>query len=513
MQTIWVLYDQLWTGNAAFAGSTAGTDRVLIIESAAFFRKLPHHRIKLSFFFSAMRHFAEELEAAGWQVDYHQHGDAKDYQSAIRTHVEKFRPSAIRVLAPNDYALQQSIPALEKKSGVPINVVPTNQFLLSREDFAKWAGSAKSLRMENHYRAIRKSLGVLMTPDGEPEGGAWNFDSENRGTVKDWKAAGAPRPKPAPSIRRDGITKQVILEVNDAFPEHPGDANNLWLPTTRGEALTWLRHFVEHRLGLFGPFEDLMIEGEPILFHSVLSPMLNIGLLAPMECVDAAIAALRSKTPPPLKSVEGFVRQIIGWREFVNGVYWLRMPEYHKVNALEAATPLPGWLWEGTPPMHCMEVALTQVRDTGINHHIQRLMVLGNYFLLTGSRPQEVLEWYTAMYVDAHDWVMAANVLGMVLYADGGFMASKPYAAGAAYISKMSDYCTGCRYKPTVKTGPEACPFHSLYWSFYDRHQTRFARNPRVAMMIGSWNKRTPDEQNEIRDAASAWMMTHHPDS
>jgi len=511
MQTIWVIYDQLWTGNSAFSGYTAGTSRVLMIESDASFRKLPLHRIKLAFFISAMRHFAEELEAAGWQVDYHRHGDTKDYQSAIRSHVEKFRPSSIRVLAPNDYALQQAIPALEKKCGVPIESVPTNQFLLSREDFAKWAGSGKSLRMENHYRAMRKSLRILMTRDGEPEGDTWNFDAENRGTVKDWEAAGTPRPSPAPEIRRDEITERVIFEVNDAFPKHPGDANNLWLPTTRGEALTWLRHFVEHRLGLFGPFEDLMIEREPLLFHSVLSPMLNIGLLTPMECVEAAVAALRSETPPPLRSVEGFVRQIIGWREFVNGVYWLRMPEYHAVNALAAEIPLPDWLWEGTPPMHCMEMAVTQVRDTGYNHHIQRLMVLGNYFLLTGCRPQEVLDWYSAMYVDAHDWVMAANVLGMVLYADGGFMASKPYAAGAAYISKMSDYCNGCRYKPNVKTGPEACPFHSLYWAFYDRHQTRFAKNPRVAMMIGSWKKRTLDEQNEIRNTAAAWIATHHP--
>ena len=511
MQTIWVLYDQLWTGNAAFAGCTPETGRVLMIESEAFFRKLPHHRIKLAFFISAMRHFSKELEAAGWEVDYHQHGNAKDYQSAIRAHVEKFRPSSIRVLAPNDHALQCAIPALEKKSGVPIEVVPTNQFLLSRKDFAKWAGNAKSLRMENHYRAMRKSLGILMTRDGEPEGGAWNFDAENRGTVKDWKAAGAPRPKPAPDILRDEITERVILEVNDAFPKHPGDTNKLWLPTTRKEALAWLRHFVDDRLGLFGPFEDLMIEGEPLLFHSVLSPMLNIGLLTPMECVDAAVAALRSENPPPLASVEGFVRQIIGWREFVNGVYWLRMPEYQKVNALEAEIPLPAWLWEGTPPMHCMELAITQVRETGYNHHIQRLMVLGNYFLLTGCRPQEVLEWFTAMYVDAHEWVMAANVLGMVLHADGGFMASKPYAAGAAYISKMSDYCKGCRYEPTVRTGPEACPFHALYWSFYDRHQARFAKNPRVAAMIGNWNKRKPEEQSEVRKSATAWLTAQHP--
>ncbi len=511
MHSLWVLYDQLWSGNAILAHGQPGSDVVVMIESDTFLRALPHHRVKLAFFLSAMRHFAEELREAGWKVDYYPYQEAGTYAEALSRHLERWQPEKFRVLAPNDYALHVALPKLARKLGVPIEPVPTNQFLVDREAFAEWAGEAKSLRMERHYRRMRQATGYLMTADGEPEGGSWNFDQENREGIKAWTQAGRPLPPPTKRPTPDGLTREVIAAVDRDFPSHAGEATALWLPVTRRESLDWLRRFVRERLSGFGPYEDLMVVGEGVLYHSVLSPMLNIGLLTPTECIEVALEFYNKEEGVPLSSVEGFIRQILGWREFINGIYWLRMPGYRAVNALGADRRLPEWLWEFDSPMRCFREVLGQLKATGFNHHIQRLMVLGNYFLLTGSDPQAVLEWYTAQYVDAHDWVMAANVLGMVLHADGGFMASKPYAAGSGYISRMSDYCAGCQYKPSVKTGPQACPFNYLYWSFFDRHQERFVRNPRVAAMIRGWQKRSAVDQEAVRKSAREWLDAHHP--
>jgi len=271
--------------------------------------------------------------------------------------------------------------------------------------------------------------------------------------------------------------------------------------------LRWLESFVATRLAGFGPWEDLMVEGEALLFHSVISPLINLGLLTPRECIEQAIAAY-ARGAAPLNSVEGFVRQIAGWREFINGVYWLKMPEYAGVNGLDAQRPLPDFFYTGETDMNCLRQCVTQVKATGFNHHIQRLMVLGNFLLLGGVRPAEALRWYLEMYVDAHDWVMAANVLGMVLHADGGFMATKPYAAGSGYISRMSNYCDGCRYQPKLKTGPEACPFNYLYWDFYARHEKRFARNPRIGMALKKLAKKSPAERQAIRASAEEFWAS-----
>jgi len=508
--TRWVLYDQLWMENAVLTEGDPRQDRIVMIESEAFFRKLRHHQVKLAFFLSAMRHFAEELREAGWTVDYYRYDDAPSYPEALLDHVRKHSPDEIRVLAPNDYQLDQALPKIARKIHVHIEKVPTNQFLVTREEFAKWAKGSKSLRMETHYRQLRKKSGWLMQKNGQPEGGEWNFDKENRHSAKDWEKAGRPTPSKQVSIDPDDLTREVIEAVARDFPDHPGDAHRLWLPVTRRDSLDWLTQFIRDRLGEFGPYEDMMATGEPVLYHSVLSPMLNIGLLTPQECIEAAIEAYHRKSGPPIASVEGFVRQIMGWREFINGVYWLRMPEYHEVNELQADSALPEWFWTFESPMNCLHETLGQLKQNGYNHHIQRLMVLGNYFLLTGCHPNEVLDWYTALYVDAHEWVMAANVLGMVLHADGGYMATKPYAAGSGYINRMSDHCAGCQYKPSVKTGPEACPFNYLYWAFYDRHQKRFEKNPRVATMIRNWEKRSEKDRKAVRESAAKWMNAHH---
>jgi deoxyribodipyrimidine photolyase-related protein len=343
-----------------------------------------------------------------------------------------------------------------------------------------------------------------MQPDGKPVDGRWNFDEDNRKTFRDWTKADRPRAEVA-RVKPDRITREVMTLVAKGFASNPGSADDFWLPVDREGALRWLDDFVATRLAGFGPWEDLMVEGEELLFHSVISPLINLGLLTPRECIGRAIAA-HEKHRAPLASVEGFVRQIAGWREFVNGVYWLKMPEYETVNGLEAQHPLPDFFYSGDTEMNCLRQCLGQVLATGYNHHIQRLMVLGNFLLLAGVRPAEALRWYLEMYVDAHDWVMAANVLGMVLHADGGFMATKPYAAGSGYISRMSNYCAGCRFKPEIKTGAEACPFNYLYWDFYARHEKRFARNPRVGMALKTLAKKTPAERKAITDSARTFL-------
>ena len=448
-RTIWVLGDQLGPDNAALAGGRKGEDVLFLVESERGLGKLKYHQQRLVLLLSAQRHFAEERRKEGWTVDEHRFGRGVTWESALAAHVKKHRPERILLAQPNNYDEQAAAEKLAKK--FPLEIVPTRQFLVPREEFVAWAQGKKSLLMETHYRRVRTEFGFLMEADGKPVEGRWNFDEENRKTFRDWTKAA----RPSVAVKRekpDKLTKEVMALVEKEFAGHPGLVEGFWLPVDRAGALRWLEDFIATRLAGFGPWEDLMVEGEELLFHSVISPLINLGLLTPRECIERAIAAYE-KGAAPLASVEGFVRQIAGWREFVNGVYWLKMPEYAEVNGLEAQRALPEFFYTGETEMNCLRQCLQQVIATGYNHHIQRLMVLGNFLLLAGVRPHEALRWYLEMYVDAHDWVMAANVLGMVLHADGGFMATKPYAAGSGYISRMSNYCAGCRYKPEVKTG------------------------------------------------------------
>lgn len=501
-RTIWILCDQLGPDNAAFAGARKKDDVLFMVESPRALGKLAYHQQRLVLLLSAVRHFADEKRSDGWRVDYHPLEERSNWESALAAHVKKHQPERILLAQPNNYDEQQAVKKLARK--FPIEIVPTRQFLLPRADFLAWAKGKKSLLMETHYRRVRQEFGFLMQADGQPVGGRWNFDEENRKTFRDWAKAGRPHSAIAPA-KPDKITREVIALVEKYFPRNPGRAADFWLPVDRAGALRWLDDFITHRLAGFGPWEDLMVEGEKLLFHSVISPTINLGLLTPRECIEKAIAAYENGNAP-LASVEGFVRQIAGWREFINGVYWLKMPEYAGVNGLGAERPLPEFFYSGETDLNCLRQTLGQVRATGFNHHIQRLMVLGNFLLLAGVKPQEALRWFLEMYVDAHDWVMAANVLGMVLHADGGFMATKPYAAGSGYISRMSNYCAGCCYKPEVKTGPEACPFNYLYWDFYARHEKRFAKNPRVGMVLKTLTKKSAAERKAISASAHAFL-------
>lgn len=504
-RTIWILGDQLALAHTALAAADPARDVVLMIEPRRGGGYGRFHKIKLVLLFAAMRHFAERLREGGWTVDYHGLGDGEDIAGAWKTHRARFSSAELWVMEPNNYAEREMVRKTAAGQGMTLREFETCQFLVSRSEFAAFAGNRKRLLMENHYRLARQRLGILISPDGSPEGGAWNFDHDNRRTLTDWKRDGAPRPPARTAFPPDKITREVQREVGTVFEKNPGRVEEFSLPVTREGALEVLRDFVEVRLVRFGDYQDLMLQDSPGMFHSWISGPLNIGLLEPRECLEAAISAWRAGRAP-LAAVEGFVRQILGWREFVNGVYWMRMPEYAAVNALEATRPLPDFFQTGETSMNCLRTVIGEVQATAYNHHIQRLMILGNFLLLAGIRPQEALRWFTDLYIDGFDWVMAANVLGMALHADGGFMATKPYAGSAAYISKMSNYCSGCRYDPKKKSGEGCCPFNLLYWDFYDRHAEKFAKNPRTSMMVNAWRKRPEAEREAIRREAAEFL-------
>ncbi len=512
MQTLWILADQLSPENAALTGADPVNSVVLIVESKARGEVVHYHQQKLVLVYSGMRHFARDLRAAGWRVDYHCLQDTPDFLTGLHRHVERFGPDEILLATPNDYAMTAALPKFARRLGVPVHALPTHQFLLSREDFAAWAGERPHLVMEEHYRRLRRRTGYLMeqpvagrTP--RPAGGEWNFDALNRLTYKQYAASGLAQPAVPERETPDEITSEVISLVEQHFPNHPGRARDFWFPVDRAGALRWLDKFVTERLEHFGPFEDVLAQDHPVIYHSVLSPLLNLGLLHPRECVERAVAAYEAGRAP-IQSVEGFVRQVIGWREFINGAYWHAMPDYKEVNHLQATRPIPAWFYTGETDMNCLRQTIRQAMDLGWLHHIQRLMVVGNFFLIAGIDPQAALRWFLEMTVDAYDWVMVPNTLGMILYADGGYIATKPYAAGGGYINKMSNYCEGCRYSPLKKTGPDACPYNALYWDFHARHADQLRDNPRVCRTIQTWEARSESDRAATRASAEEFLAS-----
>ena len=504
--TIWLLWDHLHHDHRLLTTARPDTHRILMIESRTAGTRFRYHTHRLILLYSAMRHRAQQLSAEGWQVDYHRLSDEKNATStALAQHAQRFGTESFHLIAPTEYTMREAVPMLARKISVPIHMHPDDLFLCSREEFARFAKNKRRLLMEHHYRNMRKKLGLLLTAEGKPEGGAWNFDRYNRAGIREYRRAGSPQAPPPPWCTPDEITRHVIDDVKRYFPGHPGDPDTFRLPVTRSQALQWLAHFIRHRLPLFGTYEDLITEKDPLLFHSMLTPFLNCGLLRPLECCQAAIAAYRCGAAP-LNAVEGFVRQIIGWREFVNGIYWEKMPDYLHCNALEAHRPLPRWISTADTRMACMRHAIQQLLSCGYTHHIQRLMVLGNFFLLTEAHPRLVLRWYHEMYIDSFEWVMAANVLGMILHADGGYMATKPYAATAAYLHKMSDHCEHCYYRHDLKSGPGSCPFNSLFWRFWHKHRERFRSNARVKSLLTAWDNRPQSERDSILQTAEEYL-------
>ncbi len=497
-----VLGDQLTPGLSALEGLDPKRDRVLMMEVLAECTYVPHHPQKIILILSAMRHFARALEARGVKVDYIRLDDPANTQSfagEVARAVARHRPERIIATHPGEWRVLQDMEAWEKALGLPVEILPDHRFICDLPRFRAWAKGRKQYRMEFFYREMRRETGLLMEGD-EPAGGAWNYDAENRASLP-----ASVTPPAAPRFAPDEITRDVIALVNTRFGAHFGTAESFAWPVTARDAEAALHAFIQDRLPRFGDYQDAMAAGQPFLFHSLISTSLNIGLLDPLAICRAAEQAWRDGSAP-LNAVEGFIRQIIGWREYVRGLYWLLMPGYAEGNALSAKRPLPAFYWGAETSMRCMSQAVGQTRDHAYAHHIQRLMITGNFALIAGLDPNEVNRWYLAVYADAFDWVELPNTHGMALYADGGVMASKPYAASAAYINRMGDYCRGCAHDAKDAVGPRACPFNFLYWDFIARHAEDFARNPRMAMPVMGLRKLKPEKLAAMRAKAQAFL-------
>ncbi|MEF3048247.1 cryptochrome/photolyase family protein [Pseudotabrizicola sp. L79] len=495
---ILVLGDQLSQGLSALRAGDKSRDIVVMAEVMAEGSYVRHHPQKIVLVLSAMRHFAAELQAQGWQVAYTRLDDPDNSQSIggeLLRHAAVHGATEVLATRPGEWRL---IAAL---NDLPLTVSqhPDDRFLCSDAEFATWAKGRKQLRMEWFYRDMRRKTGLLMQGD-DPAGGQWNFDHDNRKPAR----ADLLRPRP-PRFAPDAVTAAVIALVRDRFADHFGGLDGFGWATTRPEAQQALDHFITHALPRFGDEQDAMLQDDPTLSHALISPYLNIGLLGWHEVCKAAEDAWRAGRAP-LNAVEGFVRQIIGWREFIRGIYFLEGPDYTTRNALGAQRALPPLFWGAKTQMACLSQAVGQTRDLAYAHHIQRLMVTGNFAMLAGVNPAEVHDWYLSVYIDAFEWVEAPNTIGMSQFADGGVVGSKPYAASGAYIDRMSDYCAGCAYRVKDKTGAKACPFNLLYWDFLLRHRDRFAKNPRMAQMYRTWDKMDATRRDTVLTEAADFL-------
>lgn len=489
-----ILQDQLAHSISSLSEIDKKNDVVIMSELITEFTYVKHHKKKIAFILSAMRHFAKELRDAKIKIDYtsldnpYNTGSLK---SEIQKAIQKHQPVKIIVTSPSEYRILKDIEQWKNNFDLPIEIRPDNRFLYTPQEFKKWASGRKQLRMEYFYHEVRKKYNIFMNGN-EPEGGKWNYDIENRKSPTDDLNI----PKTYQS-RPDDITREVINLVDKYFPSHFGDLDPFYFAVTRKHAKRALDQFIRERLISFGDYQDAMIQNEPWMFHSHLSFYLNCGLLNPLECVTAA-EYVYHQNQAPINAVEGFIRQIIGWREYVRGIYWLKMPGYKEENFFNATRNLPDFYWHGNSKMNCLNQCIQETKKNAYAHHIQRLMILGNFALLAGIDPKQVNEWFLIVYADAYEWVELPNVSGMILFADGGYLASKPYAAGGNYINKMSNYCKNCSYKVTKKNGKDACPFNYLYWDFLARNRMKLESNPRIAMMYKTYDRIDNTKKSEI---------------
>nr|WP_321983586.1 cryptochrome/photolyase family protein [uncultured Lichenicoccus sp.] len=503
-----VLGDQLSDTITSLDNLDPAHDRVLMAEVRDECTYVRHHKKKIVLVLSAMRHFADRLRARGVRVDYVQLDDPDNTHSLrgeMLRAVRRFSPQRVVVTEAGEWRLMQDMAGWQQAAGLPVEIAGDARFLCSHGQFRHWAEGRRELRMEFFYREMRRRYDVLMDDDA-PAGGRWNFDAENRKRMP----AGTRPPLP-PQFEPDAMTTTVIELVEREFGGHFGVTAHFDLPVTHEQAMLALDHFVSERLASFGDWQDFMRTGDPVLFHALISTSLNCGLLDPLVACRVAEQAWREGSAP-LNAVEGFIRQILGWREYVRGIYWLRMPQYGQENALDARRPLPWFYWSAVTSMNCLAQAIGDTRENAYAHHIQRLMITGNFALLAGLDPDQVDEWYMIVYADAYQWVEMPNVRGMALFADGGVMASKPYAASGAYINRMSDYCGTCAYDVKRATGEGACPFNFLYWDFIARHERRLGANPRMAMPVRTLSRMEPARVAAMRAEAAQFLETLNPE-
>ena len=491
-----VLGDQLDVASTALQGFDPAQDVVWMAEVAEESEHVWSAQQRIAMFISAMRHFAGHLREHGYPLQYSTLDDADNtgtLASELSRSIEALKPTGLVLTAPGDWRVLQALRATAARHQLPLDVRDDAHFFSTVREFVAHAKGRKQLRLEYWYRELRQKHGILMEGK-QPLGGQWNFDADNRGSF----GKTGPQNLPPPSrFEPDDITREVMQLVRARFGKHPGSLQRFGWPVTRSQALMALEIFVQQRLPLFGRYEDAMWAGEAWLYHSHLSCALNLKLLNPREVVAAAEAAYH-QGHAPLAAVEGFIRQILGWREYVRGIYWTQMPGYLARNALEAQAELPAWYWTGDTDMACLRDAISQTLEHGYAHHIQRLMVTGLYALLLGVKPQAVHHWFLSVYVDAVEWVELPNTVGMSQFGDGGLMASKPYVATGKYIQRMSNHCQGCRFDPARSTGAIACPFTTLYWDFLGRHEPLLRKNPRMAMQLKNLDRLDADTRQAI---------------
>lgn len=498
-----VLGDQLSLHISSLADQDPDQSVILIMEVDSETTYVKHHKAKIAYIFSAMRHHAAALRARGWTVDYvklDDQGNSGSFTGELARAFERHDIGSIRVTEAGEWRVMAMIENWQDQFDVPVTICPDNRFIATHQEFEDWAEGKKQLRMEFFYREMRRKTGLLLDENDKPQGGKWNYDSENRKPAK----SDLMMPRPI-RFQPDEITQAVLDLVAERFPDNPGSLDNFHFAVTHKEALRQRRQFLDHALAQFGDYQDAMLTDEPFLWHSILSPYLNSGLLDPLDLCEE-VARLHADGKVPLNAAEGFIRQIIGWREYVRGIYWREGPDYAHRNFLEAERPLPAFYYTGDTDMRCLSEAIGQTLDLAYAHHIQRLMITGNFALIAGIDPHAVHEWYLEVYADAYEWVELPNTLGMSQFGDGGIIASKPYASSGNYINKMSDHCGSCRYDVKQRTGEDACPFNALYWDFLARNEDKLKSNNRLAMPYRTWNKMDPDVQIELRASANAFL-------
>ena len=497
-----IFADQLSIGSSLIKEASQEHDVFLFCEVDGEINYTSHHTKKVIFLLSAMRHFSELLQEKGYAVCYIKHDDPKNTQSfegEIKRAIKKFEVETVEYILPGEYRVKDILRKIEQDTRLPFNEHEDIKFIVNLDDFKTWKKNKKSLLMESFYRENRKQYNILMDKD-KPEGGEWNYDKSNRKTPpKEYS------PKPPLMFEADEITSELIQTLSTKLNKHIGDAQGFHFAVTRKQALAVLRYFIDNNLNHFGDYQDAMLEDEPWMTHSHISFYLNIGLLTPMECIEQAIKAYQKKKVA-INNAEGFVRQILGWREYIRGIYWSYMPDYQSLNFLDASRDLPALFWSGKTRMNCLSQCVGQTINEAYAHHIQRLMVIGNFCLLAGIDPKQVQDWYLAVYADAFEWVELPNVQGMILYADGGIMASKPYAASGAYINKMSNYCKGCSYNVNKKTGEKACPFNYLYWCFMDKNKEKLKSNHRLRFPYKQLEKFSDSQLSAIKESAESFL-------